>query len=58
LLLQEEYSRIEVKKAKLESEMESIQNRMWDEYELTYTNALSLKKILEAWRRRKKGLPK
>jgi len=44
LLLQEEYSRIEVKKAKLESEMESIQNRMWDEYELTYTNALELKK--------------
>jgi len=24
--------------------MESIQNRMWDEYELTYTNALELKK--------------
>lgn len=44
LLLQEEYSRIEVKKAKIESEMESIQNRMWDEYELTYTNAMELKK--------------
>ncbi|HOM02607.1 MAG TPA: chromosome segregation protein SMC [Acetivibrio sp.] len=44
LLLQEEYGRIEVKKARLESEMESIQNRMWDEYELTYTNALELKK--------------
>ena len=44
LLLQEEYNRIEVKKARIESEMESIQNRMWDEYELTYTNALELKK--------------
>jgi len=44
LLLQEEYNRIEVKKARIESEMESIQNRMWDEYELTYTNALEFKK--------------
>lgn len=44
LLLQEEHNRIEVKKAKIESEMEAIQNRMWDEYELTYTNALVFKK--------------
>lgn len=44
ILLQEENNRIEVRKAKLESEMEAIQNRMWDEYELTYTNALDLKK--------------
>lgn len=44
MLMQEEYSRVEVKKAKMESEMEAIQNRMWDEYELTYTNALELKK--------------
>jgi chromosome segregation protein len=44
LLLQEEFNRIDVKKAKLEAEMEAIQNRMWDEYELTYTNALELKK--------------
>lgn len=44
LLLQEDFSRLEVKKAKLESEMEAIQNRMWDEYELTYTNAQELKK--------------
>jgi chromosome segregation protein len=43
-LMQEEYNRMEVKKAKIESEMESIQNRMWDEYELTYTNALEFKK--------------
>ena len=44
LLLQEECNRIEVKKARVESDMEAIQNRMWDEYELTYTNALELKK--------------
>ncbi|TYQ13326.1 UNVERIFIED_CONTAM: condensin subunit Smc [Acetivibrio alkalicellulosi] len=44
LLLKEEDGRLEVKKAKIESEMEAIQNRMWDEYELTYTNALELKK--------------
>ena len=44
VLLQEDFNRIEVRKAKLESEMEAVQNRMWDEYELTYTNALELKK--------------
>ncbi len=44
MLYQEESSRIEVMKARLETEMESVQNRMWDEYELTYTNALQLKK--------------
>lgn len=44
LLLQEELNRLEVKNARLESEMEAIQNRMWDEYELTYTIALGLKK--------------
>lgn len=44
MLLQEEFNRIEVRKAKIEAETEAIQNRMWDEYELTYTNALELKK--------------
>ena len=44
MLLQEDFNRIEVKKAKIEAEMEAIQNRMWDEYELTYTNAFELKK--------------
>lgn len=44
LLMQEDFNRIEVKKAKLEAEMEAVQNRMWDEYELTYTSALQLKK--------------
>ncbi len=44
LLLQEEYSRVEVKKAKLETEMEALQDRMWNEYELTYSSAILLKK--------------
>ena len=44
LLMQEEYGRLEVRKAKLEAEMEAMQNRMWDEYELTYSTALALKK--------------
>lgn len=44
LLLQEEYSRVEVKKAKIETEMEALQDRMWNEYELTYSSAVLLKK--------------
>ncbi len=44
LLLQEEYNRIDVKNTKAEAEMKAIQDRMWDEYELTYTNAIELKK--------------
>lgn len=44
MVLQEEYNKIEVRKAKIESEMDTIQNRMWEEYELTFTNALELKR--------------
>jgi chromosome segregation protein len=44
LLLQENYSRTEVKKTRLEAEMEAIQDRIWNEYELTYSTALELKK--------------
>lgn len=44
LLLREEHSRVEVKKIKLETEMESLQDRIWNEYELTYSSALELKK--------------
>lgn len=44
LLLNEEFNRINIKKTKIESDMEMIQNKIWDEYELTYTNALTLKK--------------
>ncbi len=48
LLLKEDYNRVEIKKAKIEAELEAMQNRMWDEYELTYTNALELKKDIGA----------
>jgi len=44
LLLQEEYGRVEVRKTKLESEMDALKDRIWNEYELTYTGALQLKK--------------
>lgn len=44
LLLQEDYSKVEVKKAKLETEMDALQDRMWNEYELTYSAAAQLKK--------------
>lgn len=44
ILLNEEMNRISIRKAKLESEVETIQNKMWDEYELTYNNALMFKK--------------
>ncbi len=43
-LLQEEYNRIDIKKARAEADMEAIQNRMWDEYEITYTNAAGLRR--------------
>lgn len=46
-LLHEEYNRVDIKKAKAEAEMKSIQDRMWDEYELTYSNAVELKKEIE-----------
>ncbi|QNU65375.1 chromosome segregation protein SMC [Ruminiclostridium herbifermentans] len=47
-LLQEEYNRIDVKNTKAEAEMKAIQDRMWDEYELTYSNALELKKEIQS----------
>ncbi|HHV95516.1 MAG TPA: chromosome segregation protein SMC [Clostridiaceae bacterium] len=43
-LLNEEMNKLVVKKTRLEAELESIQNRLWDEYELTYNNAMSFKK--------------
>lgn len=38
-ILQEQYNRLEIRKARLETELEALQNRLWDEYELTYGNA-------------------
>lgn len=47
-LLREDMGRIEIKKAKVESDLETIQNKLWEEYELTYTNALKYKKDIES----------
>ncbi|MFA6309701.1 MAG: chromosome segregation protein SMC, partial [Clostridia bacterium] len=43
-MMKDDYNRIEVKMEKAKSEMDAIQNRMWEEYELTYSNALQFKK--------------
>lgn len=43
LTIQEEQGRLEARKAKMESELETYQNRLWDEYALTYGNAVELK---------------
>jgi chromosome segregation protein len=46
-LFNEEEGRLQIKKAKLEAEVHNFQNRLWEEYELTYHNALPLKEKLE-----------
>lgn len=43
ITLQEGLGRIEAKKAKMESELETYQNRLWDEYGLTYGNAIEIR---------------
>jgi chromosome segregation protein len=42
-LLQEDFNRIEFRKEKLDNEIVSLQNKLWDEYETTYLNALENK---------------
>ena len=42
--LQQELSRAETKRVKLNMEYESIMNHLWDEYELTYTAAAEMRK--------------
>ncbi|MBR1970456.1 MAG: chromosome segregation protein SMC [Clostridia bacterium] len=44
LVLQGEVVRVENKKLKIEEDLESASNRLWDDYELTYNNALEQKK--------------
>ena len=50
-ILRKELSRLDVKKARLNVELENLQNRLWDEYELTYANALAMKEAADAERR-------
>ena len=42
--LQNEFGRLQSKKAKVEEELDSVISRLWDEYELTYTTASEIKK--------------
>ncbi|MBQ3225618.1 MAG: chromosome segregation protein SMC [Clostridia bacterium] len=42
--LTNDFNRIETKKVKLEVELENTVNRLWDEYELTHSEALAYKK--------------
>ncbi len=48
LLLQQEYGRIESKKAKAEYEIDAIINRLWEDYGLTYTTAAEFQVELES----------
>lgn len=46
-VLQDEYGKLEVRKARLSAELESLQNRLWDEYELTFGTAAEYKKEIQ-----------
>lgn len=39
-LLKNENSRLEIKKSKIDMDMEALQNRIWEEYELTLNNSM------------------
>lgn len=45
--ISQEQVRIENKSTRLQADFESITNRMWEDYELTYVSALPLKKEIE-----------
>ena len=44
ILLGEEQGRIEVRKTRIAADMDAAKNRLWDDYELTYNNAVEFKK--------------
>lgn len=46
-LLKEENSRLEFKKSRIEMDMDFIQNRMWEEYEITLNKAQEYKKEIK-----------
>lgn len=46
-LLKEENTRLELKKSRIEMDMETLQNKMWDDYELTLNNAMEYRKEIE-----------
>lgn len=47
LNLQQELSRLENRKDKLEGDIDAIISRLWEDYELTYSNASEIKKEVE-----------
>ena len=47
LALQEEQGRLEARQAKMEAELETVQNKLWDEYSLTYGTAQELRSPVE-----------
>ena len=48
--LQEEFGKLEVRQTKFQTELEAIQNRLWDEYELTYQTAGEYRKEIQSVR--------
>jgi chromosome segregation protein len=49
--LQEEFGKLEVRQTKFQTELEAIQNRLWDEYELTYQTAGEYRKEIQSVRK-------
>lgn len=48
-VISDEKSKLQVKIAKYEMEIESLQNRIWEEYELTYSKCLEYKKDISGF---------
>ena len=55
-LLNEDLNRLAIKRTKSEAELDGIQNRLWDEYELTYNNALVNKKDIGGMQKAQKEI--
>ncbi len=48
ILLQQDHGRLESRRSKTETELEHITNRLWEEYEITYTDAVAQRIPLES----------
>ena len=44
ILLKEEFNKVDTKKTKVDEEINYLKDKLWEEYELTYQNALTLNK--------------
>ena len=47
IALKEEFSRVENKKERIDSEIKYLKDKLWEEYELTYNNAVNLNKDVQ-----------